>query len=183
MALEAKAITERLGISDRVEPMPHQDAYLTIKDHKDGFPDEVKCRLINPAKSNIGRISKRILQNTNAQLRQVHRLNRWRSTGEVLEWFKQLQHKDELFFLVLDICDFYPSISKTLFENAIEFARKTVSIDDNERQILTNARKSLLFTNNCAWQKKTGLFDVTMGSYDGCEVCELVGLYILDKIK
>ena len=23
-------------------------------------------------------------------------------------------------------------------------------------------------------------FDVTMGSYDGAEVCELVGLYILD---
>ena len=70
-----------------------------------------------------------------------------------------------------------------MFENAIEFARKTVSIDDNERRILTNARKSLLFTNNCAWQKKTGLHDVTMGSFDGCEVCELVGLYILDKIK
>ena len=29
------------------------------------------------------------------------------------------------------------------------------------------------------WQKTTGLFDVTMGSYDGAELCELVGLYIL----
>ena len=27
-----------------------------------------------------------------------------------------------------------------------------------------------------------GLFDVTMGSYDGAEVCELVGLYILDQL-
>ena len=26
------------------------------------------------------------------------------------------------------------------------------------------------------------LFDVTMGSYDGAEVCELVGLYLLSKL-
>ena len=33
--------------------------------------------------------------------------------------------------------------------------------------------------------KKNGnpLFDVTMGSFDGAEVCELVGLYLLNKIK
>ena len=31
-----------------------------------------------------------------------------------------------------------------------------------------------------AWMKreKDGLFDVTMGSYDGAEVCELVGAYL-----
>ena len=27
------------------------------------------------------------------------------------------------------------------------------------------------------------LFDVTMGSYDGAETCELIGIYILDGIK
>ena len=30
--------------------------------------------------------------------------------------------------------------------------------------------------------KKDGLFDVTMGAYDGAEVCELVGTFLLDKI-
>ena len=30
------------------------------------------------------------------------------------------------------------------------------------------------------WTKKgTGLFDVTMGAYDGAEVCELVGSFLL----
>ena len=35
-----------------------------------------------------------------------------------------------------------------------------------------------------AWIKKEGnpLFDVTMGSYNGAEVCELVGLYLLSKL-
>ena len=35
------------------------------------------------------------------------------------------------------------------------------------------------------WLKKDGnpLFDVTMGSFDGTEKCELVGLYLKNKIK
>ena len=32
-------------------------------------------------------------------------------------------------------------------------------------------------------KKDNPSFDVTMGSYDGAEVCELVGLYILDRIR
>ena len=42
--------------------------------------------------------------------------------------------------------------------------------------------KSLLFCNDKTWVKKNdlSLFDVTMGSYDGAEVCELVGLFLLN---
>ena len=47
------------------------------------------------------------------------------------------------------------------------------------------SRKTLLFNNNEPWVKKTGEenFDVPMGFYDGAEVCELVGTYILKKFK
>ena len=50
------------------------------------------------------------------------------------------------------------------------------------------ARKSLLFSGNEEWIRskndgRTEVFDVTMGSYDGAEVCELVGLYLLNQIK
>ena len=31
--------------------------------------------------------------------------------------------------------------------------------------------------------KKDGLFNVTMGAYDEAEVCELVGIFSLDKIS
>ena len=45
------------------------------------------------------------------------------------------------------------------------------------------SRKALLFNNSECWVKKSGkLFDVTMGAYDGAEVCEIVGLYLLSKI-
>ena len=41
--------------------------------------------------------------------------------------------------------------------------------------------KSLLFNNTDIWIKESGDldFDVTMASFDGAELCELVGLYIL----
>jgi len=42
----------------------------------------------------------------------------------------------------------------------------------------------LLFDKSSVWIKKGNvLFDVTMGSYDGAETCELVGLYMLDKLS
>ena len=41
--------------------------------------------------------------------------------------------------------------------------------------------KSLLFNDNqpCKKEDAEGCFDVTMGSYDGAEICELIGIYIL----
>ena len=44
-----------------------------------------------------------------------------------------------------------------------------------------HSRKSMLFNNTDICIKKNGDsdFDVTMGSFDSTELCELVGLYIL----
>ena len=47
-----------------------------------------------------------------------------------------------------------------------------------------HGRKSLLFSNEKLWMKRGGtLFDVTMCAYDGAEVCELVGIFMLNKIS
>ena len=48
-----------------------------------------------------------------------------------------------------------------------------------------HSRKSLLFDEGSPWAKKDSksLFDITMGSYDGTEICELVGLYILNTLS
>ena len=43
-----------------------------------------------------------------------------------------------------------------------------------------HSRRSLLFDKDSVWVKKNNPnFDVTIGSYDGAELCELTGLYIL----
>ena len=47
-----------------------------------------------------------------------------------------------------------------------------------------HCRKSLLFDHDTAWVKKTNnMFDVTMGSFDGAEICELVGLFLLSTLR
>ena len=47
------------------------------------------------------------------------------------------------------------------------------------------SRRTLLFNNKEPWPKKSGNeeFDVPMGCFDGAEVCELVGVYILHLLK
>ena len=67
--------------------------------------------------------------------------------------------------------------------NAINYAKQYVKISSQETNVITHSRKSLLFDQGTAWMKNNndGLFDVIIGSYDRTEVCELVGLYILDQ--
>ena len=60
---EAKNIATNLLIDDRAECMAERQALITLKDHKDNFENKPTCRLINPAKSEIGHISKEILEN------------------------------------------------------------------------------------------------------------------------
>ena len=162
--LEAKSITERLEISDRVEPIAKKNAYITIKDHKEHFPNNVKCRLINPAKTNVGKISQQLLQKINNEIREKLTLQQWRSTTDTLNWFKNLSNKTRLKFLQLDIVDFYPSITEELFNATLDFARNTVEISEETKAILINSRQSILYHNDSVWNKVTGLFDVTMGS-------------------
>ena len=54
-------ITSKLQLEERIERYSNDPAYTTFKDHKENFNDKLQCRLINPAKNPIGRISKKIL--------------------------------------------------------------------------------------------------------------------------
>ena len=60
------------------------------------------------------------------------------------------------------------------------------TISEEEIEIIIQAKNSQLFHNNEPWKKSNSedLFDITMGSYDGAETCELVaiGTYILSEI-
>ena len=101
----------------------------------------------------------------------------------VIEWFTDIHEKHLHTFAIFDIENFYPSITENLLQNALSFAKTYCSITDKEIDITMHARKSILFGNGSAWIKKdSSVFDVTMGSFDGAEVCELVGLFILDGL-
>ena len=138
--------------------------------------------IINPAKSEMGLVSKKILEKINTSVRNQTSLNQWKNSSSVINWFTNIPNKHKHSFAIFDIDNFYPSISENLLTSAINHAKKYTNITNQDINIIMHSRKSLLFDNGTAWVKKDNesMFDVTMGSYDGAEVCELVGLFILN---
>eukprot|EP00794_Sanderia_malayensis_P019680 gene19680-biopygen13943 len=178
-------IAADLLIDDRMETMAKKQAFITLKDHKENFQNNPACRLINPAKSEVGQVSKKILDRINHNLRITTAVNQWNNSTSVINWFKNLSNKQQHTFLVFDIVEYHPSITEDLLLKAINFAKQLTPVTDKETHIIQHARKSLLFHNDSPWVKKNNdsLFDVTMGSHDGAEICELVGTFLLNKLS
>ena len=88
-------------------------------------------------------------------------------------------------FIVFNIASFYPSISHELFHKAINFVKTIRDITDKDISIITQSRGTLLFNSKETWLKKAGNeeLDVSLGCFDGAEVCELVGVFILHLLK
>ena len=82
-----------------------------------------------------------------------------------------------------DICDFYPSITNKLLEKSLTFASQFSNISVEDIRIIKHTKKTTLFKDGTPWAKKSSDFDVTLGSFDGAEVCELVGLYLLSQLQ
>ena len=180
---EARDIATRLDIADRMNCMAKKEAFITLKDHKENFSRSLPCRLINPAKSEMGKVSKVLLDRIISDVKKHLPLNMWKNTGAVTDWFSRIDRKQECTFVCFDIVDFYPSITEDLLTRALVFANRFTRISQQDKDIIFNARKSMLFGHGKEWIKKgTGLFDVTMGCFDGAEICELVGLYALSEL-
>lgn len=96
-----------------------------------------------------------------------------------------MEEKDNLLWLKFDIEAFYPSISEDLLGRTLAFLRQYDHISEVEEEVIYHCRRSLLVGNNRSlWQKKENNdFDVTMGSLDGAEVAESVGLYLLYRLR
>ena len=155
-------------------------AFITLKDHKKNFRSKPSCRLINPYKNEIRKISKIVLEKINKKLLKELDSNQWKNTDDVICWFRNIPSKSECKFIQLDIKEFYPSITEKSLNNAITFAKDYIWISKEDIRIIKHCRKSLLFYRKEAWKKKDTdtTFNVTMGSYDGAELCEIIGIYI-----
>jgi hypothetical protein len=86
-------IANDLSISDRIETMGPKNAFVTVKDHKENFKTNPKFRLINPAKSELGKISKITLDNINSQIRKRTKVNQWKNSMSVIDWFNNIKNK------------------------------------------------------------------------------------------
>ena len=177
---EARKIAKIFDVADRLDTMAKKECFITLKNHKEHYRTNPKYRLLNPTKNRLGKISKQILQKINKTLRSKLNLNQWQNSSEVIDCFKNIQEKSPHTFTVFDIQEFYPSITENLLKNALAFSQRYVEIKLNELDLIFHTRKSLLYWKDAPWIKKegNGEFYVTMGSNDGAETCEVVGLFL-----
>ena len=151
---EAKMLAHRLGIVDRVEKYNTKNCFITIKDHKSDFKTNPECRLINPAKTQIGRVSKIIVQEICDSLRLALNINQWRSTKDCIKWFEEYEKNDRCSFIKYDIKDFYPSITKRTLDRALDLAKEYMVIPLDKVEIIKHCRKILLYYEDSIWIKK-----------------------------
>ena len=142
---EAARIARSHDLEDRMDTPTESEAFITIKDHKSSFPGKVDCRLINPAKNHVSKISKHILDRINTNLRKITGSNQWQSTSEVLDWFNNISNKSELSFFKFDIVSFYPSISEDLLMSALNWAKSLTNISEEEIDTIIHCRRSSLY--------------------------------------
>ena len=79
-----------------MERMEESEAYITVKDHKEDFPHKQSFRLINPSKSELGKVSKRMLDNINKYIIEHTKVNQWNTSASVIEWFKAIKKKQQI---------------------------------------------------------------------------------------
>ena len=96
--------------------------------------------------------------------------NQWRSSQKVIDWFNTIENKNAYTFTIFDIKDFHPSIKEALLLEALNFAGTLIKMDRRDVDTIRHARKSLLFDSSSTRIKQNGgLFDVTMGAFDGAD--------------
>ena len=136
---EAKHIASKLVLSDHIECLAKTPAYKTLKDHKENFHASTPCRLINPCKSEIGEISKWILEGINNDLLAKLNINQWRDTSQVIHWFKKLEYKSKSKFIHLGIKEYYLSITEETLDKAISFVSNYAKISLEDIHIIKHS--------------------------------------------
>ena len=184
--LEAGQIISGNAKRKRIPKYQKSEAFLSIKDHKENFPNSISCRLINPSKTHMGKVSKDILDNINGNVRKHSGLVQWKNSRQVIDWFNKIDTKAKKRFICFDIVSFYPSIMRKHLTDALVFAKKYIKVSKKDTDTVMHACKSILMSNGEIWRKNgkgSSLFDIPMGSFHGAEVCDLIGLYILKRLQ
>ena len=107
----------------------------------------------------MGRVSKQMLDRIKHYIRAKTKPNQWTSTTEVINWFTKLPDKSKLTFLVYDIVDFYPSITRELLTTCLKWARKYTKITEVEFEIFGELELKITTQTNL---KVVDYLDITL---------------------
>ena len=111
---EAKKFAKSLGFDEKMECYSYQSAFITLKDHKANFKNNIKSRLINRSKSEVGLVSKHYRSSIISTVVKKRGVNQWKNTTTVIKRFEYLQNKQKRRFIKFDIDDVYRSITEYL---------------------------------------------------------------------
>ena len=81
------------NILDTVEVNGTANCFIALADHKVNLLNLPTRRLINPAKKEIRRTSKQILDQINSKLCETLKINEWKNIANIINWFKQSKAK------------------------------------------------------------------------------------------
>ena len=91
---EGREIAQNINLDDRIECIAKNNAFVTQEDHKQNFRSGTPCYL-NPCKSELGKISKIILENINKTLLEKLNVNQWKNTETVIQWFRSMSKNQD----------------------------------------------------------------------------------------
>ena len=128
---KSRQFTKHLEIDD-MECYSDQHALITLKKHKENFANIPKC-------------IKSTLSNIISTLAGKNESNQWRNTPQIINWFKNLRHKNKR-FIKFGITDFFPSILEDLLSRAISYGRTIITNEDKVIDAIKLTRKSQLFS-------------------------------------
>ena len=146
--MEPKHIAESIKLDDCIESLTHTPAFITLKYHKENFRISHPCCLTNLSKSEVGKVSEVILENVNKNLVKSLKVNQWRNTDSVIDWFNTIENRYQCIFIQLDIVEFYTSISENILDTAINLEKQYTGISDENLIIIKHCRKFLLYNNH-----------------------------------
>ena len=89
--VKSRKFAVNLKLENRMQKYTRTECFITLKDHKDNFIGRPQCRLINTAKTDLGRVAKTKVERINHQIRFITGVNQWQSTKNALDWFKKIE--------------------------------------------------------------------------------------------
>ena len=108
---EAKTIDNNYDIAEKVDCLLMTDAFITLNGYKPNFTTNPKCRLISPSNSELGKVSKFLIEMVSTIIRDKSIVNQWIDASRVINWLKNIDNKSNCIFVPFGMKEFYSSIS------------------------------------------------------------------------
>ena len=97
--------------------------------------------MIKPTKNELGKISKKIIEQINQEILKRIDVIQWKNTNNIINWFNNIENKKDCTFIQFGIKDFYPSITEEILEEGILFPKSLIDIDDHKIRTIKHCRK------------------------------------------